>query len=138
MPEKPQPKQQLTRSGTPIKPLYGPADVREIEPMRDIGQPGEYPFVRGIYRDMYLGKLWTMRQYAGFGTPAETNRRFQYLLREGQTGLSVALDLPTQLGYDSDAPEALGEVGKVGVDFVLLADMATYVDGIPLVLVITS
>jgi methylmalonyl-CoA mutase, N-terminal domain len=122
-----------TRSGTPIKPLYGPA-----QPDAQLGKPGEYPFTRGIYPTMYLGKVWTMRQYAGFGTPEETNQRFKYLLESGQTGLSVALDLPTQLGYDSDAPEALGEVGKVGVAIDSLADMETIFEGIPLDKVSTS
>jgi methylmalonyl-CoA mutase N-terminal domain/subunit len=122
-----------TRSGTPIKPLYEPADPRP-----ELGKPGEYPFTRGIYPTMYLGKVWTMRQYAGFGTPRETNQRFKYLLESGQTGLSVALDLPTQLGYDSDAPEAAGEVGKVGVAIDSLADMETIFEGIPLDKVSTS
>src|SRR5260370_39062588 len=99
-----------TRSGTPIRPLYGPE-----KPDSKLGKPGEYPFTRGIYPTMYLGKVWTMRQYAGFGTPRETNERFKYLLQSGQTGLSVALDLPTQLGYDSDAPEAVVGVGEAGV-----------------------
>ena len=93
--------QARTRSGVPIKPVYGPDDVRAPPPA-----PGEYPFTRGIHRDMYLGKPWTMRQYAGFGTPEETNRRFLYLLEQGQTGLSLALDLPTQLGLDADDDEA--------------------------------
>ncbi len=124
---------QHTRSGTPIAPLYGPE-----KPDSKIGKPGEYPFTRGIYPSMYLGKMWTMRQYAGFGTPEETNRRFRYLLESGQTGLSVALDLPTQLGYDSDAPEALGEVGKVGVAIDSLADMETIFQNIPLDKVSTS
>lgn len=127
-----------TRSGTPIKPLYGPDDSAHIDVDRDLGLPGEFPFVRGIRRDMYRGKLWTMRQYAGFGTPEETNRRFRYLLEQGQTGLSVALDLPTQLGYDSDSPEALGEVGRVGVAIDSLADMETVFHGIPLEKVTTS
>ncbi|HEX2572549.1 MAG TPA: methylmalonyl-CoA mutase family protein [Polyangia bacterium] len=127
-----------TRSGTPIKPVYGPEDTSGLDPAQDLGRPGEFPFVRGIYPNMYLGKVWTMRQYAGFGTPAQTNERFKYLLAEGQTGLSVALDLPTQLGYDSDAPEALGEVGKVGVAIDSLADMETVFDGIPLDQVTTS
>src|SRR6478609_2164098 len=122
-----------SRSGFPIKGLYEPA---EIPP--SLGRPGEYPFVRGIYPTMYLGKVWTMRQYAGFGTPSETNQRFRYLLESGQTGLSVALDLPTQLGFDSDAPEALGEVGRVGVAIDSLADMETIFDGIPLDKVSTS
>ncbi len=107
-----------TRSGIPIQPLYGPDDVKEVPP-----PPGEYPYTRGIHRNMYLGKLWTMRQYAGFGTPRETNQRFKYLLEQGQTGLSLALDLPTQLGLDADDPEAEGEVGKVGVSIGSLADM---------------
>ena len=122
-----------TRSGTPIKPIYEPAS-----PDAKLGKPGEYPFTRGIYPTMYLGKVWTMRQYAGFGTPSETNQRFKYLLESGQTGLSVALDLPTQLGFDSDAPDALGEVGKVGVAIDSLADMETIFEGIPLDKVSTS
>ena len=122
-----------TRSGTPIAPLYEPA-----QPDAKLGKPGEYPFTRGIYPSMYLGKVWTMRQYAGFGTPEETNARFKYLLESGQTGLSVALDLPTQLGFDSDAPDALGEVGKVGVAIDSLADMETIFEGIPLDKVSTS
>jgi methylmalonyl-CoA mutase N-terminal domain/subunit len=125
---------QKTRSGLPIQPIYEPAGG----PAPSLGRPGEYPFTRGIYPTMYLGKVWTMRQYAGFGTPAETNQRFKYLLQSGQTGLSVALDLPTQLGYDSDAPEALGEVGKVGVAIDSLADMETIFQGIPLDKVSTS
>ncbi len=131
--KKPLPEHQ-TRSGLPIKPLYEPAGG----PPPSLGKPGEYPFTRGIYPSMYLGKVWTMRQYAGFGTPEETNARFKYLLQSGQTGLSVALDLPTQLGYDSDAPEATGEVGKVGVAVDSLADMETIFAGIPLDKVSTS
>ena len=123
----------FTRSGIPIKPLYGPDDVREAPP-----PPGEYPFTRGIHKNMYLGKLWTMRQYAGFGTPKETNQRFKYLLGQGQTGLSLALDLPTQLGLDADDPEAAGEVGKVGVSIGSLADMEELFSGIPLGKVSTS
>ncbi len=122
-----------TRSGTVIEPLYGPA-----EPPASLGRPGEFPFTRGIHPTMYRGKLWTMRQYAGFGTPRETNERFRYLLAEGQTGLSVALDLPTQLGFDSDAPEAAGEVGRVGVAVDSLADMEAIFHGIPLDKVTTS
>src|SRR6266480_7312332 len=101
-------------------------------------KPGEYPFTRGIHRNMYLGKLWTMRQYAGFGSPRETNQRFKYLLEQGQTGLSLALDLPTQLGFDADDPEAEGEVGKVGVSIGSLADMEELFAGIPLGKVSTS
>ena len=122
-----------TRSGIEIKPVYGPGDVGETPPA-----PGEFPYTRGIHRSMYLGKLWTMRQYAGFGTPRETNRRFRYLLEQGQTGLSLALDLPTQLGLDADDPEAEGEVGKVGVSIGSLADMEELFEGIPLERVSTS
>ncbi len=122
-----------TRSGTPIKAVYGPEDVRQPPP-----PPGTFPFTRGIYPDGYLGKVWTMRQYAGFGTPAQTNERFRYLLGAGQTGLSLALDLPTQLGLDSDSPEAAGEVGKVGVAVDSLADMETIFETIPLDRVSTS
>jgi len=122
-----------TRSGTPIKPLYSAADLREHAP-----PPGVFPFTRGIYSDMYRGKVWTMRQYAGFGTPAQTNERFRYLLAAGQTGLSLALDLPTQLGLDSDDPEAAGEVGKVGVAIDSLADMERIFAQIPLGSVSTS
>jgi methylmalonyl-CoA mutase N-terminal domain/subunit len=129
-------KDHFTRSGTRILPLYGPPEGAPA-PV-GLGKPGEYPFTRGIYPTMYLGKPWTMRQYAGFGTPEETNQRFRYLLQSGQTGLSVALDLPTQLGYDSDAPEAAGEVGKVGVSIDSLADMETIFAGIPLDKVSTS
>jgi methylmalonyl-CoA mutase, N-terminal domain len=127
----------FTRSGTPIKPLYTKADLPADLDSR-LGLPGEFPFTRGIHPTMYRGKVWTMRQYAGFGTPAETNARFKYLLGEGQTGLSVALDLPTQLGYDSDAAEAQGEVGRVGVAIDSLADMEEIFAGIPLEKVSTS
>lgn len=127
------PPEHRTRSGIPIKALYGPADVRTPPP-----PPGEYPYTRGIFPDMYLGKVWTMRQYAGFGTPEETNERFRFLLQAGQTGLSLALDLPTQLGLDSDDPMAEGEVGKVGVAIDSLADMETVFREIPLDRVSTS
>jgi len=122
-----------TRSGIEIQPVYGPDDAKNVPP-----PPGEYPYTRGIHRNMYLGKLWTMRQYAGFGTPRETNQRFKYLLEQGQTGLSLALDLPTQLGLDADDPEAEGEVGKVGVSIGSLADMEELFAGIPLDKVSTS
>jgi methylmalonyl-CoA mutase N-terminal domain/subunit len=122
-----------TRSGIEIAKVYGPDDVKQAPP-----PPGEYPYTRGIHRNMYLGKLWTMRQYAGFGTPRETNQRFKYLLEQGQTGLSLALDLPTQLGLDADDPEAEGEVGKVGVSIGSLADMEELFAGIPLETVTTS
>jgi methylmalonyl-CoA mutase N-terminal domain/subunit len=120
-----------------VKRLYTPLDL--TGEYRDrLGFPGEYPFTRGIQPTMYRGRLWTMRQYAGFGTAEETNRRFRYLLEQGQTGLSVAFDLPTQIGYDSDAPEAYGEVGKVGVAIDSLEDMERLLDGIPLDRVSTS
>jgi methylmalonyl-CoA mutase N-terminal domain/subunit len=104
----------------------------------DLGLPGEYPFTRGVQPTMYRSRFWTMRQYAGFATAAETNERFRYLLEQGQTGLSVAFDLPTQMGYDSDAPEAEGEVGRVGVPVSSLADMEALFAGIPLGTVSTS
>jgi methylmalonyl-CoA mutase, N-terminal domain len=115
-------------SGIPIRPVY---DAIEGTPC-ELGEPGSFPFGRGIRKDMYRGRLWTMRQYAGFATAAESNARYRYLLERGQTGLSVAFDLPTQLGYDSDAPQARGEVGKVGVAIDSIADMETLLDGVPL------
>ena len=115
-----------------------PADVADLDEERDLGRPGEFPFTRGVQPTMYRGRLWTMRQYAGFATAAETNRRFRYLLEQGQTGLSVAFDLPTQMGYDSDAPQAEGEVGRVGVPISSLADMQVLLDGLPLGEVSTS
>src|SRR5579883_1493192 len=125
-------------SSAPVKRLYTPLDIAELDYERDLGFPGEFPFTRGIQPTMYRGRLWSMRQYAGYGTPEETNRRFRYLLAEGQTGLSVAFDLPTQLGYDSDDPMAAGEVGQVGVAIDSLRDMETLFDGIPLDKVSTS
>jgi methylmalonyl-CoA mutase N-terminal domain/subunit len=127
-----------TSSGIEVRDLYTPADAAGIDEDRDLGRPGEAPFTRGVQATMYRSRLWTMRQYAGFSTAQETNRRFRYLLEQGQTGLSVAFDLPTQMGYDSDAPEAEGEVGRVGVPISSLADMETLVDGIPLGEVSTS
>ncbi len=127
-----------TTSGIEIADLYTPADVAGIDDERDLGRPGEYPFTRGVQPTMYRSRLWTMRQYAGFQTAAETNRRFRYLLEQGQTGLSVAFDLPTQMGYDADAPQAEGEVGRVGVPISSLADMEALFDGIPLDAVSTS
>ncbi|MGE5690198.1 MAG: methylmalonyl-CoA mutase [Pseudomonadota bacterium] len=126
-----------TISGNEVEPLYGPDSV-DLEPDRDLGFPGTYPFTRGVYPSMYRGKLWTMRQFAGFGTPEETNARFRYLLEHGQTGLSTAFDMPTLMGYDSDHPRALGEVGREGVAVDSLADMETLFDGIPLGEVSTS
>ncbi len=127
-----------TTSGIEIADLYTPADTATLDEERDLGRPGEYPFTRGVQATMYRGRLWTMRQYAGFATAEETNRRFRYLLEQGQTGLSVAFDLPTQMGYDSDAPEAEGEVGRVGVPISSLADMEILLDGLPLGDVSTS
>ena len=128
----------VTSSGIDIADLYTPADVAGLDEARDLGRPGEYPFTRGVQPTMYRGRFWTMRQYAGFATAAETNERFRYLLAQGQTGLSVAFDLPTQMGYDSDAPEAEGEVGRVGVPICSLADMESLFAGIPLGDVSTS
>ena len=125
-------------SSSDLEPLYDPLDLEKIPFAEAIGYPGFYPFTRGVQPTMYRGRLWTMRQYAGFGTAEETNRRFRYLLEQGQTGLSVAFDLPTQMGYDSDAPEVAGEVGKVGVAIDTLADMEILFSEIPLDRVSTS
>ena len=125
-----------TDSGIPIEPLYAPVDG-DGKP-GTIGFPGEYPYTRGVQPNMYRGRVWTMRQYSGYATAADTNLRFRYLLEQGQTGLSVAFDLPTQIGYDSDAPQSQGEVGKVGVPICSLEDMETLFDGIPLDRVSTS
>jgi len=126
-----------TISGLEIDPLYT-ADSVEIDDERDLGYPGVYPFTRGVYPSMYRGKLWTMRQFAGFGTAAETNERFRYLLEHGQTGLSTAFDMPSLMGYDSDHPRSLGEVGREGVAIDSLEDMETLFSGIPLGEVSTS
>jgi len=140
-PETPKPRKRegerkfLTASGLPRERVYGPKDLPARE---EIGEPGTYPFTRGLYPDGYRARLWTMRQYAGFGTAGESNRRYRYLLSQGNTGLSVAFDLPTQIGYDSDAPEAAGEVGRVGVAIDSLEDMETLMEGIPLEKVSTS
>ncbi len=120
------------------EPLYTPTDIAAMDPAAALGVPGSYPFTRGIHSTMYRGKLWTMRQFAGFGTAADTNRRYKFLLERGQTGLSVAFDFPTLMGYDSDHPRAEGEVGKCGVAISSLADMETLFDGIPLDRVSTS
>jgi len=127
-----------TGSGSPVERLYTPLDLEERRYMADQGLPGEYPFTRGVQPTMYRGRLWTMRQYAGFGSAEESNRRYKYLIEQGQTGLSVAFDLPTQIGYDSDHPLAEGEVGKVGVAVDSLADMEALFEGIPLDKVSTS
>ena len=128
----------LTSSNIPINELYTPEDLADFDHIRDLGYPGKYPFTRGVQKDMYRGRLWTMRQYAGFGTAKETNKRFKYLLAHGQTGLSVAFDLPTQIGYDSDHPLSSGEVGKTGVAIDTLKDMEILFNGIPLDKVSTS
>lgn len=127
-----------TQSFSPVNPLYTPNDIKELDFIRDLSFPGEFPYTRGIQPTMYRGKLWTMRQYAGFGTAKESNKRYRYLLSQGQSGLSVAFDLPTQIGYDSDDPIAEGEVGKVGVAIDTLADMEILFDKIPLDKVSTS
>ncbi|TFG31744.1 methylmalonyl-CoA mutase [Candidatus Thorarchaeota archaeon] len=127
-----------TISGIPVNRLYTPLDNEDIEYNRDLGFPGEYPFTRGVQPTGYRGRFWTMRQYSGFATAKESNERFKFLLEQGQTGLSVAFDLPTQIGYDSDHPLAQGEVGKVGVAIDSLADMEILFDGIPLDKVSTS
>ena len=124
-------------SGLPIQAVYRPNDA-QVDYAADLGDPGSFPFTRGVQPTMYRGRLWTMRQYAGFGTAAETNRRFQMLLEAGQTGLSVAFDLPTQMGIDSDDPRALGEVGRVGVAIDTVDDMHVLLEGIPLDRVSTS
>jgi len=121
-----------TVSDLEIGRLYGPEDLASQDPARDLGQPGEYPFTRGIHATMYRGRLWTMRMFAGFGAAEDTNARFRYLLAQGQTGLSVAFDMPTLMGRDSDDPRSLGEVGHCGVAIDSAADMAELFDGIPL------
>src|ERR1700687_4337164 len=128
----------ITISGRPVQRLYSADSLSGWNSETSIGFPGEFPYTRGIYPTMYRGRFWTMRQYAGFGTAAQSNQRFRYLLTKGQTGLSVAFDLPTQIGHDSDHPRAAGEVGKVGVAIDSLEDMETLFDGIPLESVSTS
>ena len=120
-----------TLSDEPIRPLYTERDLPSDQP-GSIGLPGQYPFTRGVYPSMYRGQLWTMRQFAGFGTPEETNERFRYLLDQGQTGLSTAFDMPSLMGYDSDHPRSLGEVGREGVAVDTVLDMETLFHGIPL------
>lgn len=127
-----------TPSGIVLERLYKPGNIENLDYERDLGYPGEYPFTRGVQPTMYRGRFWTMRQYAGFGTAEETNERFKYLLEQGQTGLSVAFDLPTQMGYDSDHPISRGEVGRVGVAIDSLEDMEILFEGIPLGEVSTS
>jgi len=127
-----------TVSSMPVKDLYTPLDIENFDYMKDLGFPGHYPYTRGVQGNMYRGRLWTMRQFAGFATARESNQRYKYLLEKGQTGLSVAFDMPTIMGYDSDHPRALGEVGRVGVAIDSLQDMETLFDGIPLDKVSTS
>jgi methylmalonyl-CoA mutase N-terminal domain/subunit len=127
-----------SESGLPVEPVYGPQEPPGFDPEAQLGQPGQYPFTRGIYPAMYTARPWTMRQYAGFGTARESNERYHQLIEAGTTGLSVAFDLPTQMGYDSDAPVAHGEVGKVGVAIDSVEDMRALFEGIPLDQVSTS
>ncbi len=131
-------KEFATSSNITVKRVHTPSDVKGLNYIRDLGFPGEYPYTRGIYPTMYRARFWTMRQYAGFGTAEQTNARFKYLLKQGQTGLSVAFDIPTQTGYDCDHPLAAGEVGKAGVSISTLQDMETLFNGIPLDKVTTS
>jgi methylmalonyl-CoA mutase, N-terminal domain len=128
----------VTQSSVPVERLYTPLDIADLDYERDLGRPGEYPFTRGIHASGYRGKLWTMRMFAGFGTAEETNARYQYLIQQGNMGLSVAFDLPTLMGYDTDAPEALGEFGRCGVAVSSLRDMEILFDGIPLEKISTS
>jgi methylmalonyl-CoA mutase N-terminal domain/subunit len=128
----------ISESGRPIEAVYGPKDVQNLDPEADLAEPGAFPFTRGVYPTMYLTRPWTMRQYAGFSTAADSNRRYHQLIEAGTTGLSVAFDLPTQMGYDSDAPQARGEVGKVGVAIDSIEDMRLLLQGIPLDKVSTS
>jgi len=128
----------MTTSSAPVERLYTPLDTADLDYGRDLGFPGEYPFTRGVHSTMHRGRLWTMRMFAGFGTAEETNARYKYLLEHGETGLSVAFDMPTLYGYDSDAPEALGEFGKCGVAVSSLADMEVLFDGIPVDEITTS
>src|SRR2546422_1901815 len=127
-----------TSSGIDLPADFNPSNTEPVDYDKDLNSPGDFPFTRGIYSNMYRGRLWTMRQYAGYATAEESNARYKYLLAQGTTGLSVAFDLPTQIGMDSDAPLAKGEVGKVGVAIDSLEDMETLFDGIPLEKVSTS
>ncbi len=131
-------KEFITTSSEPINRVYTPLDLENLNHKNDLGLPGEFPYTRGIHPTLHRGRLWTMRMFAGFGTAEETNQRFKYLLDKGQTGLSIAYDLPTLMGYDSDAPEALGEFGKCGVAVSSLKDMEVLMEGIPLDQVSTS
>ena len=128
--EESKPREVVLHAGIPVKPVYGPVDLEGFDAALRLGEPGQYPFTRGIHPEMYRARLWTMRQYVGFGTPKETNARFKYLMAHGQDALNVAFDLPTQLGLDSDDPRAAGEVGRVGMAIDSLADMEEAFDGI--------
>src|SRR6516165_5464521 len=128
----PRPEPPTTVSGVPIDALYTPDDLADFDPEADLGYPGQYPYTRGPHASMHRSRLWTMRQFAGFGTPRQTNERFRFLLDKGQTGLSTAFDLPTLMGLDSDDPRAIGEVGRLGVAVDVLDDMAELFDGIDL------
>jgi len=138
MAEKTKPADQQTSSRIPVRPLYTPGDLDGNDLEARVGYPGQYPFTRGIQPTMYRGRLWTMRQYAGMGDAEESNKRYKYLLAHGTTGLSVAFDLPTQIGLDSDSALALGEVGKVGVAIYSIEDMQRLFDGIDLTKISTS
>src|SRR2546427_12079174 len=127
-----------TSSPIPVRPLYTPSDLQGWNQEVEVGYPGEYPYTRGVQATMYRGRLWTMRQYAGMGDAEESNKRYKYLLANGTTGLSVAFDLPTQIGLDSDNPLAVGEVGKVGVAIDSIEDRQRLVDGIDLTKISTS
>jgi len=128
----------FTTSDVPVSRVYTPFDIATLHYLRDLGFPGEYPLTRGVYTTMYRARFWTMRQYAGFGTAEQTNQRFKYLLGQGQKGLSVAFDFPTQVGYDCNHPMARGEVGKAGVSVSTIRDMEIIFDGIPLDKITTS
>src|SRR5882757_8221729 len=127
-PTRPEPPTTVSR--VPIDALYTPDNLADVDPDSDLGYPGQYPFTRGVHASMYRSRLWTMRQFAGFGTPRQTNERFKFLLSKGQTGLSTAFDLPTLMGLDSDDPLSLGEVGRLGVAMDTLEDMHQLFDGI--------
>src|SRR5256714_3259084 len=129
-PARPEPP--TTVSGVPVEPLYTPESLNGFDPDADLGYPGQYPFTRGVHATMYRSRLWTMRQFAGFGTPRQTNERFKFLLKQGQTGLSTAFDLPTLMGLDSDDPRSAGEVGRLGVAVSTLDDLKELYDGIEL------
>src|SRR5512141_1306316 len=136
-PAKPLPEIKTTSQIT-VNTLYSPADLQAFDYERDLAHPGQYPYTRGVQATMYRGRLWTMRQYAGMGDAEESNKRYKYLLSHGTTGLSVAFDLPTQIGMDSDSPMALGEVGKVGVAIDSIEDMERLFQGIKLETISTS